>query len=59
MQKVYKKIRIPKCDFNKVDLHFGMQIVLQHGCSPVSLLHIFTTTVPFVLTEIDAALYHG
>ena len=29
---------MPKCDFNKVRL--------QHGCSPVNLLHIFRTPFP-------------
>ena len=29
-----------KCDFNKVE------ITLQHGCSPVNLLHILKTPFP-------------
>ena len=36
---------MPKCDFNKVALQFT-EITLQHGCSPVNLLHIFRT--PFL-----------
>ena len=31
-----------KCDFNKL---------LQHGCSPVNLLHIFRTTFPKKTSE--------
>ena len=33
---------MPKCDFNKVAKQFYW-IALQHGCSPVNLLHIFRT----------------
>ena len=33
---------MPKCDFSKV----ALQIALQHGCSPVNLLHIFRTPFP-------------
>ena len=33
---------MPKCDFNKVECNF-IEITLQHGCSPVNLLHIFRT----------------
>ena len=33
---------MPKCDFNKVALHF-IEITLRHGCSPENLLHIFRT----------------
>ena len=29
---------MPECDFNKV--------ALQHGCSPVNLLHVFKTPFP-------------
>ena len=32
MQQIYRKTPIPKCE-----------ITLRHGCSPVNLLHIFTT----------------
>ena len=32
MQQIYRKTPMPKCDFNKVDLH---------GCSSVNLQHIF------------------
>ena len=35
---------MPKCDFNKVAKQF--QITLRHGCSPVTLLHIFSTPFP-------------
>ena len=34
-----------KCDFNKLQSNF-IEITLQHGCSPVDLLHIFRTTFP-------------
>ena len=33
---------MPKCDFNKV----AVEITLRHGCSSVTLLHIFKT--PFL-----------
>ena len=36
-----------KCNFNKVASNF-IEIALQHGCSPVNLLHIFRT--PFIKT---------
>ena len=36
MLQIYKRTPIPKCDFNKV---------AKHGCSPVSLLHIFRTPI--------------
>ena len=31
-----------KCDLKKV----AIEIILQHGCSPVNLLHIFRTPFP-------------
>ena len=34
MQQIYKRMPMPKCDFNKVALY---------GCSPVDLLHILRT----------------
>ena len=34
-----------KCDFNKLLCNF-IEIVLQHGFSPVNLLHIFRTPFP-------------
>ena len=35
---------MPKSDFNKVALLCNfIEITLQHGCSPVNLLDIFTT----------------
>ena len=34
---------MPKCDLNK--------ITLQHGCSPVNLLHIFGTLFPKSTSE--------
>ena len=37
---------MPKCDFNILLCNF-FEITLQHGCSPVNLLHIFRT--PFLL----------
>ena len=42
MQQIYRRTPIRKCDFNKVALHFA----LQHGPSPVNLLHIFR--IPFL-----------
>ena len=32
-----------KCDFNKVAKQLIIEITLRHGCSPVTLLHIFVT----------------
>ena len=40
MQQIYMITPMLKCDFNKVALQ------LQHGCSPVNLLHIFRTPFP-------------
>ena len=45
MQQFYKRTPIPKCDSNKVALHF-IEITLCHGCSPVNLLNIFRTLFP-------------
>ena len=42
MQQIYRRTPIRKCDFNKVALHFA----LQHGPSPVNLLHIFRIPFP-------------
>ena len=39
MQQMYRRISIPKCDFNKIASEL-------YGCSPVYLLHIFRTPVP-------------
>ena len=48
MQQIYRRTPMPKCDFNKValQLRHALQIALRHGCSPVTLLHIFGT--PFL-----------
>ena len=48
MQQIYRRIPIPKCDFNKVALQLCnfIEIALRHGCSPVNLLHVFRT--PFL-----------
>ena len=44
MQQIYRKIYMPKCDFNKVAKQSKfIEIALRHGCSPVNLLHIFRT----------------
>ena len=40
MQQIYRRAPMPKCDFNIVAKG------VPHGCSPVSLLHIFKT--PFL-----------
>ena len=45
MQQFYKRTPIPKCDSNKVALHF-IEVTLCHGCSPVNLLNIFRTLFP-------------
>ena len=42
MQQIYRRTPIAKCDFNKV----AIEITLQHGCSPVNLLHIFEKSFP-------------
>ena len=47
MQQVYRRAPMPKCDLNKVALLCNLiEIALWHGCSPVNLLHIFST--PFL-----------
>ena len=46
MQQIYRRTLTPKCDFNKVALQSNfVEITLQHGFSPVNLLHIFR--IPF------------
>ena len=45
LQQIYRRKRMLKCDFNKVAKQL-IEITLEHGCSPVNLLHIFTT--PFL-----------
>ena len=45
MQQIYKRTPMPKCDFNKVACNF-IEITLQHGSSPVKLLHIFRIAFP-------------
>ena len=42
MPQIYRRTPMPKYDFNKVASNF-IEIALQHGCSPVSLRHIFRT----------------
>ena len=41
MQQIHRRKPMPKCDFNNFT-----EIALQHGCSPVHLLHIFRTPFP-------------
>ena len=42
-----------KCDFNKVALQSNfVEITLQHGFSPVNLLHIFRIPLPKAASEI-------
>ena len=41
MQQIYRRTPMLKCDFNKILKQ--LEIRLRHGCSPVSLLHIFRT----------------
>ena len=40
MQQIYRRIPMPKYDFNKVANR------PRHGCSPVNLLHVFRTPFP-------------
>ena len=48
MQQVYRRTPMPKCDLNKVALLSNLiEIALRHGCSPVNLLHIFSTPFSF------------
>ena len=44
MQQIYRRIPMPRCDFNKVASNF-IEVALRRGCSPVNLLHIFGTPV--------------
>ena len=45
MQQIYRKIFMPKCDFNSIKLLCNfIQITLWHGCSPVNLLRMFRTS---------------
>ena len=43
MQHIYRRTPMRKCDFNKVAKQLYWN-TLWHGCSPVSLLHIFRTS---------------
>ena len=45
MQQIYRRILMPKCNFNKVAL------ALWHRCSLVNLLHIFRTPFPKNISE--------
>ena len=45
MQQINKKTHMSKCDVNKVACNFN-KIALQHGYSPVNLMHIFRTSLP-------------
>ena len=45
MQKTHRRTSELKCDFNKVGGNF-IEIALRHGCSPLSLLHIFRIPFP-------------
>ena len=45
IQQIYRRILMPKCDFNKVPSNF-IQITLRDRCSSVNFLHIFRT--PFL-----------
>ena len=40
IQQIYRRIPMPKCDFNKLFCNF-IEITLWYGCSPVNLLYIF------------------
>ena len=43
MQQIYRRIPMPKCNFNKVAKESHFEITLRHGCSPVDFLHILRT----------------
>ena len=45
MQQIYRRTLMPKCDFNKVDLHCFATLLKSHFSMgvPVNLLHIFKT----------------
>ena len=66
MQQIYRRRSMQKCDFNNVVLHF-IEITLQHGCSPVNLLHFFRTPLSrntsgwmlLILVKTDFKLRHG
>ena len=45
MQQIYSRTPMPKCDFKL--LCNVIEITLQHGCSPVNLLHISRTPFPW------------
>ena len=49
---------MPKCDFNKVALQL-MEITIQHGCSPVNLLHIFRTSFTKITSGWRLLLLHN
>ena len=45
MQQIFRRIPVPKCNFNKVGCNF-IETALRHERSPVNLLHIFRTPFP-------------
>ena len=51
MQQIYRRLPMPKCDFNKVALKLYIEITLRHECSPANLLHIFRTPFPKNISE--------
>ena len=55
MKKIYRRLPIPKSDFNKVAKQL-IEITLQHGCSPLNLLHILSSIFSehlFMRTPLD------
>ena len=47
MQQIYRRTPMPKCNFNKVAWQSNfIKMTLQHGYSPVNLLHIFRKPFP-------------
>ena len=50
IQQMYRRIPMPKCDFNKLVCNF-IEITLLHGWSRVNLLHIFAA--PFLKNILD------
>ena len=42
MQQIYRRAPMLKCDLEEIEI----ETALQHGCSPVNLLHIFRIPIP-------------
>ena len=46
MQRIYRRIPMPKCDFNKVAKQLYLNRTSEWMCSTVNLLHIFRISFP-------------